>query len=336
MTIELPVLRLGLAGFSSEEQAELAEIVRGVALGMVHWRFCDLDDADGWLVNGARVQDMGEGRIRIGPGVPTARSVQLHLPDTDRAMAFSKPCKMSLPSFSFEFGSPASIAAVLRRFEAWLSPIIAQFCLASHIVEHQSALRSGYFDLSRNDRTIAIVNMHGETAVLSNATPADFDEAVWRRLPQEAAIPDTFVRATMSHLMWQFGTRTQRDVLPPHYRSGALYFRRAPKVAQKLLNDSHLLLLRELAADAATFDALQRRTGFDERHLAHDLAALYFVGSITSNPKRAARPPIRQSDYEPLSTGPHSNLPSGLDSVPPDMERRADPDMTAPAPMGPM
>jgi len=73
MTIELPVLRLGLAGFSSEEQADLAIKIQSVAIGVVHWHAAELDRADTWLVNGARSQDLGEGRIRINPGVPTAR-----------------------------------------------------------------------------------------------------------------------------------------------------------------------------------------------------------------------------------------------------------------------
>ncbi len=338
MTIELPVLRLGLAGFSSEEQLELAAMVRSVAVGVVHWELCELERADAWLVNGARSADAGEGRIRINPGVPTARSIQINLPDMDRPIAFSKPFKLSVPCFSFDMASRPSLANVLHKFEGWCAPLIAQVCLAANIVEHQTALRAGVFDLTRNGAQIAVVNMHGEIGVLPTAGPAEFDDAVWHRTAPDAQPPENFVRATMSQLMWQYATRTQKDILPAHYRTGALYFRRAPKVAQRLLDDSHLYLLRELSAAPATFDALQRRSGLVEDELAHHLAALYFVGSITSNPKRAANPPVRTSaaDSE-LPTGPASNLPSGLDSVPPDMGHRhgGDADFTAPAPIGP-
>ena len=39
---------------------------------------------------------------------------------------------------------------VLEKFDASLSPLTAQFCLASHIVEHQTALGSGVFEVSLN------------------------------------------------------------------------------------------------------------------------------------------------------------------------------------------
>ena len=339
MTQELPVLRLGLAGFSAGQQDDLAQVLRGMGAGAVHWELCDLDSADAWLFNGARVQDLGEDRIRVGAGVPTARSIQLHLPDVDRPVAFSQPlaCPHFKPLYSFDPESRPSLMAVLRKFESWLAPTVAQFCLAAHIVEHETALRSGTFDLTNNGAVLAVVSMHGEAAVLPTAGPADFEDAVWGREPAEGSAPEHFVKASMSQLMWQYAVRTQRDVLPRHYRTGLLYFRRAPRVAQRLMRDSHLLLLRELAAGPATFGALLARCGLEEEKLAHELAALYFVGAITSNRKRASRPLQRSSEADSGTTDPQ-NLSSGLDSVPPGepLHRRiADMDMTAPAPIGP-
>ncbi|HSH91924.1 MAG TPA: hypothetical protein VK996_18200 [Ramlibacter sp.] len=341
MTLELPVLRLGLAGFSAGQQDDLATALGAVGAGVVHWEISELDHADAWWVNGARVQELGDNRLRIGAGTPNARALQLHLPDVDRPIAFSQPIETRhfQPLYSFDPESLGSQAAVLRRFEAWLAPTVAQFFLAAHIVEHETALRSGVFDLTHNGSVIAVVSMHGETAVLPTAAPSDFEDAVWGREPAETEIPEHFVRASMSQLMWQYAVRTQHDVLPRHYRTGLLYFRRAPRVAQRVLRDSHLLLLRELARGPATFDMLQQNCGFGEDQLAHDLAALYFVGSITSNPRRAARPPIRiAGSAEADSSADSQHLPSGLDSVPPTARERkqlADHDLTAPAPIGP-
>ncbi|MDP3620008.1 MAG: hypothetical protein Q8R63_09475 [Ramlibacter sp.] len=337
MNFELPVLRLGLAGFSAGQQDELARLVAQVSTGSANWVVSELDLADAWLVNGTKVLDLGDKRIRINPGVVTARSIQVQVPEMDRPIGFSRPVKVSMPAFTFEFGSAASLAALLRKFEVWQSAIIAQVCLAAHIVEHQSALRSGVFTLNRGTGMIASVNMHGDISVLATAAPGDFEDAVWHRQTGDLKIPDNFASATMSQLMWQYATRTQRDLLPPHYRTGAIYFRRAPRLPQRMLGDSHLLLLRELANAHLTFDALQRRCDVPARALASDLASLYFVGSITSNPKRAANPPVRAAGDFEVSQGPVSNLPTGLDSIPPDMARQmsGDDDMTAPGPLGP-
>ena len=331
MTIELPVLRLGLAGFTAEQQ-EAAEPLLGKGAGeATTWEICDIDVADAWWINGARTKTLGNGRIRVTPGVPSGRSLQFELPEVDRPVAFATPLPPSFDALcSFDITSHESVKRVLQQFEAWLSPLTAQFCLASHIVEHQSALTGGTYELRLQSELLAVVDMHGETAVRASAAPQDFDEAVWQRTPG-CAVPDDFVRGTLSQLMWQFAVRTQRDVLPRHYRTGLLYFRRAPRLPQRLLKDSQLLIMRELMLAPATFAELEARCGGPDERLARELAALYFVGSITSNPKRAARP---------VPTAVESNLPSsGLDSVVPSelpAPRREIPaDLTAPAPLRP-
>jgi hypothetical protein len=183
------------------------------------------------------------------------------------------------------------------------------------------------------------VNMPGEIAVLPSAGPSDFEEAVWSRQPAGIDIPENFVRTSLSQLMWQYAVRTQRDVLPRHYRTGVLYYRRPPRVPQRAVMDTHLLLMRELACEPAHFEALRRRCGLDAQQLARDLAALYFVGSITSNRKRAAVNQRPRREEEPESAhGPHSSLPSTLEPVPPVQAARRAPtfgDPTAPAPLRP-
>lgn len=338
MTIELPVFRLGLAGFSMSQQEDMGAALQRAAPGASHWEAGELDSADAWWVNGGRVQWLGDSRLRVGSGTAAGRSLQLHLPDIGRPIAFSQPmaCGQVQPAYSFDMSSIDSMHAVLEKFDAWLAPVAAQFFLASHILEHEAALGSGVFELNLNGNLIAVVDMRGDTGVLPGAGPSDFEEAVWRRRTEALEIPEGFARASLAQLMWQYATRTQRDLLPKHYRTGALYFRRTPRLPARLLKDSHLLLMRELVAGPATFDALLRRCALDEVALAHSLAALYFVGTVTSNPKRAARPPRRLDEPEP-APGPHSDLPSGLDSVPPTeaCARSPAPDLTAPAPLGP-
>jgi hypothetical protein len=337
MTIEIPVLRLGLAGFSSAEQNQIAAALPS-ASGAALWEISKLSEADAWWVSGARAKLLPGATVQVAPGGPADRALRLHLPDIDRPVAFSLPlaCEGLAPAYSFDMRSPSSMAAVLEKFEAWLSPLTAQFCLASLIVEHEAALGKGVFGLGSNGRLLAVVDMHGDIAVLPGAGPADFEDADWSRR-ENPVTPEHMVSVSISRLMWQYTIRTQLDVLPRHYRTDMLYFRRAPRLPQRLLGDSHLLLIRELASGPASFDTLRGRTGLSPRQLARDLAALYFVGSITSNPKRAG-PCLVSRRPDERDSGANSSLPAGLASM---LHARAVPppsdasDLTAPAWLGP-
>lgn len=340
MTIELPVFRLGVAGFSAEQSDRLGAALAGAAPGPLAWEIRTLAEADAWWVNGSRVQLLADHTLRVPPGFPTERALQLHLPDIDRPVAFSTPvaCAEITPAYTFDAESVPSMAMALEKFEAWLSPLAAQFSLASHIVEGEVALGRGVFEVILDGQMLAVVDMHGETGLLPGTSPMDFEDAEWRRRDPSAGIPENFLRTSLSLLMWQYCTRTRRDLLPRHYRTSPLYFRRPPRVPHRVMRDSHLLIMRELARGPATLEGLRQRTSLPALQLARDLAALYFVGSITSNPKRAAPgwAMRRQEDVEG-DTGGNSSLPSGLDSsLPADAGRAMPPsDLTAPAPMGP-
>jgi len=176
-----------------------------------------------------------------------------------------------------------------------------------------------------------VIDLRGETGVLPTARPADFDNALWNARPSSAGyIPESFARITASQLMWQYALRTELDLLPGRYRTGAIYFRRPPQLAQRVLKDTHLLLIRELAGEPATFEELQFRTGLAGADLTRHLAALYLVGSITSNARRARRGGVGSA-----AGLAHSGLPSRSDepATPQAWLRPHHPDLTAPAPM---
>lgn len=343
MTIELPVLRLGLVGFTAEQQQTLGSVAATAGSGGMVWEISKLQDADAWWVNGARCQLLADGSVRVASGVPGGRSLQLNLADVDRPIAFCGPLPRGFePDHFFALESVPSMKIVLRKFENWLSPLAAQFCLASHVVENEGALAAGVYHVSNHGTLLAVVDLQGEVGVLPTAGPIDFDEAVWHHRPAGAsAIPAGFVQASLSQLMWQYALRTSRDVLPRRYRKGVLYFRRPPRVAQRLLKDSHLLLMRELSCEAGSFEELQHRTGMPANSLAHYLGALYLVGAITANPKRAAMasPVARHAEAGVVSQSSGNSVTSGLEQdsgVPmqqPQVRARFA-DLTAPAPMG--
>jgi len=335
MTIELPVFLLGFGGFSTAQQTSFGRVLQS-ATGPTQWLASELAGADAWWINGARLQMVGDRTVRVPAGSPTDRSLQLYLPDIDRPVAFSQSsaCPGFAPALTFDPLSQSSMNRVLEKFDASLSALTAQFCLASHIVEHQTALGTGIFDVSVNGSLIAVVDMKGDIGVRPSVGPADLEHSIWQRRPEALQIPQQFVRTSLSQLIWQYAVRTQRDILPAHYRKGLLYFRRPPRLPQRMLKDSHLLLMRELAMEPMRFAALMQQTGMDEADLSRSLAALYFVGAVTANPRRAAinhRPP--SAEHADSAGGPHSGPPSTSDSVVPLPAPRRLPrlDLTAPA-----
>ena len=139
---------------------------------------------------------------------------------------------------------PASLRA--GRLEAWLRPLIAQFCLASQILEQERALGAGLYHVTRQRHLIAAVDLRGDAAVLPTAAPLDFENAMWT-----APVARTARRSISC------GQPVAADVAvrPAHgarcaaerYRTDCCTSAGRRDCAQRLLRDSHLLLLRELA-----------------------------------------------------------------------------------------
>jgi hypothetical protein len=309
MTIEVPVLRLGLAGFSEAQQRAAAEVVRVAKSARAEWQIGNFADADAWWVDGSRTMVLPGAVLRVQPGVPSGRSVQLALGDVDRPVGFTLPLNVEgfQPAVTFDLGNREQSGVVLNKFVSWLQNMISQFCLASSLAEQQPTLASGSWEVLRGSDLLAVVDLRLGAGVAPGVSANDLAEASWCIRDLGAVkIPASFPRASVSQLMWQYALRTQRDLLPPHYREQALYFRRPPRLPQRQLRDAHLLLLRELVAQPGmNFEQLQQATGLGEGPLARHLAALYVVGSITANPRRAEGGSARRSveDSAPGTAG---------------------------------
>ena len=339
MTIELPVLRLGLAGFSEAQLKAAAEAARAAGTPRASWEITAFGDADAWWLEGRRTMLLPNKHLRVQPAVPSGRSVQIALADVDRPVAFSLPLAAPdfKPAMTFQLEDRRAAVQVLHEFADFLQSVLGQFCLAASIADNQPTLGAGSWEVLRQGELLAVVDLKLGAAVDPSAAPADFDGAIWcLREPGAVMIPVNWPRASVSQLMWQYAQRTQRDLLPPHYRSKPLYFRRPPRLAQRQLKDAHLLLMRELVTQPGMgFEALQHSTGLGEVPLARCLSALYVVGSITSNPRRASAAaslaagardsvPPKQSLFE-------SELDSSLRTS--ELARHAASDLTAPLPL---
>ena len=140
MTIEVPVLRLGMAGHN-EAQAKKASAAAAVHC-VLAGRWARFADADAWWLEGSRTVLLPNEYLQ--PAVATERSVQLALADVDRPVAFPfrsrHRASSRASSSSFPTRTPRPGCA---QFADWMKVKLSQFALASSITNNQPSLGSG-------------------------------------------------------------------------------------------------------------------------------------------------------------------------------------------------
>ncbi len=342
MSFEQPVLWLGMAGFTPEQREQLNLLLSQLPRGWPTWHVGAFAEADAWLVSGEKSRPLSASTLKILAGLPTERAVQLNLEEVDRPIAFSLPLTSSDldPMYTFDPASDASLYKVLKQFEGWLRPLRSQFVLGGKLVERESQLQPGIYHVSHKGSLLAVMDFYEwRIGISPSAEPVDFALARWDRRPREAHdIPEHFLHSSLTQLRWIYAQRTERDVLPPGYRSKPVYFRHSPGVPQRWLRDSQLLLLRELSSEPGGFDDLRRRTGLTQAQLARDLACLYFARSVTTTPEKAGAASLGShqevaSEYPPNSVaGVLSTVPKSALSRPPRSSLTVD--LTAPVQLG--
>src|SRR3954471_4241275 len=97
MSIEVPILRLGLAGYTEAQQKAIGDIARAAGTARATWEISPFAEADGWWLEGSRTVLMANQHLRVQPAMTTGRSVQIALADVDRPVAFSLP--LNAPGF---------------------------------------------------------------------------------------------------------------------------------------------------------------------------------------------------------------------------------------------
>ncbi len=285
---EQPVMWLGMVGFAPAQRKAI-EAAIGRAAGAARWRVGPFGDADGWWINGAKCS-IGEGsRLKVLPGLPTEHTLRLELPEVDRPLAFAEPvAPANLEVLCvFDPASESGIHATLVRFEKWLQAIRVRFALGAMLLARDSDDRRGTFHLSHRGTLLAVVDFQqGMASIAPKAQPPDLWEANWEKRPSAAGLPPHgFRSSTITELAWTYVRRSDRDMLPPRYRSEKIFYRHVPRVPMRELRDSQLMLLRELSAEPGTLQSLFERTAVPVPQLAHDLACLYYAGSVTTSPE---------------------------------------------------
>jgi len=119
MALELPLLRIGLAGFSLEQQDMLRQLLDQDTATRQAWDFTRPEDADALCINGARTQLLPDGMLRVAAGVTGGRSTLIDPKELQRPIAFARtaqppPTAARVATIAKVAAIPASIGSVLR------------------------------------------------------------------------------------------------------------------------------------------------------------------------------------------------------------------------------
>lgn len=298
---ELPHLRLGTAGFDDAQLARLQDGLSRATSGM-DWRLGGLETADAWCLNGARTMILADGGLQVS-SASGPFTVRIRAGEGERPIVFATPATAQLAESceTFDLDSLSGTRAMLEKLEGWLRPAAIRFWLGWQIMQRRPDLSDSVFHVSVNGRMVAVVSRLG-VGVLPIADPLRLHQAVWARRPLEAGeIPSHYLRCGLAEVLWTYAMRTDRALMPPSLRAGAIHWRGAPPLPQRLFADAHLLIARELAQAPATFEELRGRTGLADADLARALAALRIVGAIVSQRKWAARATDRPARRVPAN-----------------------------------
>lgn len=335
-----PVLRLGLAGFNEHQCKAVALALANPLPNQPIWRVTPFQQADAWLLcgeNSAPASAGNQNTLRIAAGQAHDRLVTLNLSEIDRPVAFSVPLGSHdiEARLTFDVRSTPSLRMVLDAFEQWLQPMRARFVLGAQLMARESQLQRVVYHVSYNGQLLAVLDFAGwKIGLLPEATPEQLSEAIWEKRPSQAhAIPAHFTLSSVEQLRWVYGQHTALDVLPKRYQRQVIYFAKTPRIPQTWLESSHLLLLRELSNRPATLRELSDRTGMLTEHLMRDLACLYFAGSLTTTPQKAAMQSFGPVDISmPKPARPARAETTIFNStLPPDTGMLADDDTTVAA-----
>lgn len=291
--MEQPILGLGLLGFSEPIGLRLQEWASQTPDGWPLWRACDPHLADAWMIAGDAVEVLGRDEVVIRHPFGSGERLTLNRAEVDRPLAFATPLPEGFVSAEFfEADSESSVRQRLQRFEAWLRPLRTQFALGAELLARLDQYRSGgVVHVSLNGKLLAVIDLPRWQAALSiPARPVDLSMAQWTQGPSLSRdVPPSFIRLSLNRVLWSYSVRTQRDVLPKRYRELRMYLRRVPRLPAHWFDEAHLVLMRELMTQPATFSQLRDRVGCTDQELSRWLGALYHGGALTTDAESAHR-----------------------------------------------
>lgn len=299
-----PALRLALLGFAGEH--DLLDLLHA-RRGPLPWEAADPVDADAFWICGAAAE-LREGDVVRVAGGSWRGDMMLDLAALERPTFFTLPLRdPKLRSVAtFDPRIPASVNEAFQQVEDRLQTLALQLALAHEIAARLPELGAAGYQLVRRGEVLAVIALGGMAAVDQRLAAPELARAEWQPLaepPREA--PAGFLRTTFAELLWLYVDRVDADLLPRRYREATVYFRGVPRIAPRLMKDTHYAILSELGAEPQTFQQLQLNVGLRSRVLAQALAALYYAGAVTTSPERASKTGAPRREGDLSSDLPH-------------------------------
>lgn len=317
--MELPLLRMGLLGFSRKDALTATAHVLSAAASQSRWEVSPFEDADLWLINSPSVSTTSNrGLLIANPDAPHS-PLTIYPQQTSRPVAFTEPLPEAIDAvLSIELGNGYQCASRLNDFAATLPRLLTHFALGEQVASRQSNLHKGTYHLHFEGRLVAVVDFTGWRAgLLPEAKAIDLALASWRYRPQEAsAMPHDFEVLALERLMWVYASRTKNAPLPDAYTCEPIYLRRLSVLPQSWLHQDHMNLISMLSQQPMHLGPLAQQTRLPTERLEACLAALYYSGTITVDPSQIVRGDQRiHSGYVELPLGEgesdHSEHASG-------------------------
>ncbi|WP_295955854.1 hypothetical protein [Rhodoferax sp.] len=285
MALDRPIFWLGLAGLSPQQRAALVAVLPSQPTSLPAWRVAKFSEADAWCISGAAARLHDDGTLAVPDSRSAESDLLLQLDQVDRPLAFTTP--LSAPEIepltTFEPESERAVRMVLKKFEAWLQPLRAQYFLGALLHQRVGGLPHAVCELTHQTVLLAVVDIpRRRIDYLVDTSPVQLEQAVWnQRASSPDALPPRFRQASLRAVMWQFAQHSAADLLPAAFKTDGIRLLRPPQVPEAWLKDSQRTVLRVLETGPASLAQLLQ-SGVNPEQLVRDLGSLYFDGAVST------------------------------------------------------
>ena len=290
MLLNRPIFWLGLVGLSPQQRAALVAVLPHQPTSLPAWRVAKFSEADAWCISGAAARLHDDGTLTIPDSRSAESELLLKLDQVDRPLAFTTPLAAPEiePLTTFEPESEPAVRMLLKKFEARLQPLRAQYFLGALLYQRLGSLPYAVYGLTHQTVLLAVVDIpRRHIHYLADASPVQLEQARWDPwTPSSDAVPPRFKQVGLREVMWQFAQHSSDDLLPEAFKTKAIRLLRLPQVPEAWLKDSQRTVLGALKAGPIYREQLLR-SGVNPEQLVRDLGSLYFDGAVSTVPGEA-------------------------------------------------